>query len=196
MFAIIALIISKGWCITRVDLAFSEWREIFILSLVFFVLVTLMQVIGNSWNFTDNVWIAVIILYSCLYFFILGNTWRELDLLYAQVAKIHDDRVVNAVTVAVREKFTIFLIILVMIAAMFTAEVLCNYMFSSRNRLVFVYIVYELVSLLVILTIGYFIRPRNLSPFYFVIPVTTNLNTHLRTIANDPMLSTAVNSTK
>jgi hypothetical protein len=73
-------------------------------------------------------------------------------------------------------KYSMFQGLLVVFFLLIGLEILCQILFISNISIQILDILFELISLFIMIFISYNFRPRDYSPFFFIIPVANRGN--------------------
>lgn len=111
-------------------------------------------------------------LYGTMFIVILRAATREMACLQGQVRCLTAHMAVDAVQ-SLRDKHSMFLCFLVLAFCELLLEGSCRYMLAAKHvPFLALLLVYELVSTGILLGVGWSFRPRQYSPFHFMVPTS------------------------
>lgn len=200
------LAVAKGWGLTRAYLPLDIWRFHIALCFGFYVTLTVLSgyvlyvhpclriaepfsskdaaslqlLLYHSRSTLDvpsDSWIIYsVVLYGVMYLFILRSARQEMSVLTAQVK----DLAPGAAAVAaepLREKFAMFRWFLVLVFFALLLEAVCRYLYAARSAPFYLLVaVYEAGSTLIVVSLCWLYRPREFSPFFFMMPTSLEHN--------------------
>lgn len=167
------LLVAKGWSVTRYRITIEDWRLVIILISVFYMSMSIILVLENSVLSRDGFWVAIAVIYGLMYYYIFTNTMRQLRKLGVQVS-ILEATMPIAITGPLLEKHRMYIVLLLLIFASMCIEIACHCIIGENGSLAAAMFTYELSHLLIFLSIGYIFRPREYSPFFFMLPARMN----------------------
>eukprot|EP00602_Paraphysomonas_sp_CaronLab_P000814 CAMPEP_0185029002 /NCGR_PEP_ID=MMETSP1103-20130426/15091_1 /TAXON_ID=36769 /ORGANISM="Paraphysomonas bandaiensis, Strain Caron Lab Isolate" /LENGTH=504 /DNA_ID=CAMNT_0027563601 /DNA_START=64 /DNA_END=1578 /DNA_ORIENTATION=+ len=169
------LLIAKGWSITRDNFSANEWRGIIMSMSAFYMCNSIILVLESSVLDQRGFWIANTLLYGLMYLYIILNVQSQLRLLTSQVQLLGDD-VPQPIAGPLRMKHRMYIFFLVLVLLNISFEVYLHSLLASSGKMWKVLLVYEVSNLLILGTVGYIFRPREYSPFFFMVQATMNDN--------------------
>lgn len=162
-------LIAKGWTITRDSLAMEDWRLLIIAIALFYMFSSILEVLYSTILNNTGYWILVTLLYASMYGAIFYHLQYELFKVHFHVSFLRPTMASN-ITGPLREKYFMFQCFLGLVASSFILEIICQVMVAKGVQYYSVLSLYEVISLIIITSIGWLFRPRELSPFFFMIP--------------------------
>lgn len=167
-------IIGKGWTITRPNLTTTEWFLIILVTNLFlFTSFTFSTFSNYAPNSTWIIFTAV--LYGYVFLQLLALIWVEIKSLRGQVRKFNDT-MPSERTEPVKMKLRMYMEYFIAAICCVVLECICQIMYASQTvSTLTVSAVYEVCSWLMLVSIAYAFRPRQLSPFFYMVP-TSHLN--------------------
>ena len=172
LFALL-LVLSTGFSITTTSLEFYTWKLFFTMICVLYVAINFLSALRNQVS-GIGYYISVIIIYCCTYGLTLYLSVRELKLSYSQVKYFHTRpaNLANDVTEPILDRHnavtSVFCSVLLLYFADVSAELL---VWRSTNYVTVIYL-YEVFSSIALVSLFYYFRAREFSPFYFAAPST------------------------
>lgn len=113
-----------------------------------------------------------VVLYGTMYAVLLTSAQREMAVLAAQ-AKALSPTMAQVAAIPLREKYHLFRSFLAVAFGSLLLEVVCRYLFAARVGPFYVLVmVYELGSTVLVMLLGWLYRPRQYSPFFFMMPTS------------------------
>ena len=170
---VLFLLISKGWRVTRSGFPSSEWRGIIMAMSGFYMGNSIITVLQGGVLTGRGFWIASAVLYGLMYAYIVRNTARQLRTLSRQVGMLQNrgqQALPEQLTAPLRKKFVMFVCFLVLVLASACIEVLAHALAAENGKIWLVLVAYEVSNLVILGTIGWIFRPREHSPFFFMVP--------------------------
>jgi hypothetical protein len=170
---VLFLLISKGWRVTRSSFPSSEWRGVILAMSAFYMGNSIITVLQGGVLTATGFWIASAILYGFVYLYILRNVLtqlRELATLTALLGGGGQQQLPPALTAPMRKKYFMFLCFLALVLASASIEVLAHALVADDGKIWLVLVAYEVSNLMILGTIGWVFRPREHSPFFFMVP--------------------------
>lgn len=163
------LLVSKGWRITREGLPQSEWRSIVVTVSAFYMCNSIITVLEGNALTTSGFWIASALLYATNYILILRSTHAQLRILEAQIALLPPG-LPDALTEPPLRKLRMYHCFLGLTLICVGMENLAHALVAENGRILLVLVVYEVSNLLLLGTLGWIFRPREHSPFFYMVP--------------------------
>ena len=164
-------IMSKGWTITKPNLATSEWFMAQLVTLAYlFVSFSFSEITYHAPNVS---WIVfTCILYAYVYVQIMGLCWAEVQLLRSQVKRLNTTIAEERMS-AITMKLEMYQQLMIVVTTMTLLELICQILFASPTvPTLAVAVVYEISSWIILVAVAYVFRPRELSPFFYMVPTT------------------------
>ena len=163
------LVIGKGFSVTRSYLEPSEWRGIVAQTSIFYIMNSIILVLQTSVFTNTSYLIAVTILYSFVYMNILKATIETLLKLQKQTLPLTLEMPHNIVKPLIH-KYRMYIYFLILVLITIVIEIIAHSILTIDGRIWVVLLVYEISNLLILGTIGYIFRPKEVSPFFFMVP--------------------------
>lgn len=161
--------LAKGWTITRAHLPSNEWFSIIVTSAVFlFISETFSGLVeqapGTSWV------ILTVLLYSVVYYYLLGLVAAEIRHLRGITTKLTDQMppdVIKPIFVKLGMFKRLYIIVVLYIVMELIGQVLFG---LAEVPMYVVVLVYELPTWVLLICLGITFRPRELTPFFYMMP--------------------------
>jgi hypothetical protein len=163
------LLVAKGWSITRLRITIEDWRLVIILICFFYVAMSIILVLENNALNRNGFWIAVGIVYGIMYYFIFANVLKQLRRLSIQVSLL-ESTMPRPIVGPLLEKYRMYVLLLILIFIALAIEITCHSIIATSGSMWKTMCVYEVSNMLIFLTMGLIFRPREHSPFFFMIP--------------------------
>lgn len=113
-----------------------------------------------------------VFMYGIMYSVILHSAWREMAVLAAQVKALTPTMAAVAVE-PLREKNHLFRCFIALVTCELLLEALCRYLLAARaGPFLVLVLVYEGCSTVLVVLMGVIYRPREYSPFFFMMPTS------------------------
>ena len=173
MTVMVFLLVAKGWNITRYRINVEDWRLIVLIISLFYMSLSIILVLENGVLDTVGFWIAIAIIYGIVYYFLFKNVMEQLRKLTIQVSLL-EPTMPSTIIGPLLEKHRMYIILLVLIFCSFAIEITCNALIAKTGTLWKTLCVYEVANMLIFLGIGFMFRPREYSPFFFMVPARMN----------------------
>lgn len=171
------LLIAKGWSITRENFSANEWRGIIISMSAFYMSNSIILVLEASVLTAQGFWIACTILYGVMYVYIVQSALDQLMSLQQQVTLLYSGgEVPEAIGGPLRMKYYMYIIFLFLVLCNIVLEISLHALLQKYGRMWIVLTVYEICDLVICGLIFFVFRPREFSPFFFMMPATLNDN--------------------
>lgn len=164
-------IMGKGWTITKPNLSTSEWFMAQLVTLAY---------LFTSFSFSEITTVApntswiifTFILYAYVFVQILGLCWTEIQSLRSQIKRVTPE-VPEERTISIQMKLEMYQYLMILVGAMVLLELICQILFASATVPVLATaVVYEVFSWMILVGVAFVFRPRELSPFFYMIPTT------------------------
>jgi len=162
--------IAKGWTITRDNLTMEEWRMVIVSVALFYMFSSILEVLYSTILSNTGYWVLVTFLYASMYAAIFYNLQLELYKVHFHTSFLRPTMASN-ITGPLREKYFMYQCFLGLVAASFILEIICHVLVGTGVPYYIILSFYEIISLVIIGSIGWLFRPRELSPFFFMVPV-------------------------
>lgn len=189
---VLFLLIAKGWTITRETFQPSEWRAVIFAMALFYMCNSIILVLEANVLSAQEFWICTASLYGLMYLYIFRCIATQLYQLSEQVSLLqrgglignenhHPGRGLDeveapppyaALVQPLRQKYFMYLLFLLLVLLSLSLEVLTHVLVATDGKLWFVLTVYEVSNLTILGTIGWIFRPREFSPFFFMVPTS------------------------
>ena len=125
-------------------------------------------------------WISITIFtYTSIYAIILYNSIIEMMILQSQINKLStiphiDVTICESITDPLYQRYHHFQFFLFLVLLLIIIEITCQILYVvNTTPFIIIILLYELVSLFVMLAFAYMFRPTvDLSPFYFMVPTS------------------------
>lgn len=167
---LVFILVSKGWSITRETFTPNEWRTIIMSLSGFYMANSILLVLESSVLTATGFWVASAILYGVVYCYILINVTSNLRFLHKETAFLAPPPVMPQEIVApLMEKYRMYLIFLVLVFVSIGMEVFCHALLASSSSTFSILLVYEISNAIILGYLGYIFRPREYSPFFFMV---------------------------
>lgn len=113
-----------------------------------------------------------VVLYGAMYAVLLASAHREMAVLAAQV-KALSPHMAPVAAGPLREKYHLFRCFLGLAFCSLLLEAVCRFLFAARVGPFYILVmVYELGSTVLVVSLGWLYRPRQYSPFFFMMPTS------------------------
>lgn len=171
------LLIAKGWSITCENFSANEWRGVIISMSAFYMCNSIILVLEASVLTQQGYWIACAILYGIMYIYILQSVLAQLKKLRWQVRLLTaSGEVPVQIGGPLRSKYRMYLIFLFLVFCNMSLEVILHALLAIYGKMWIVLTVYEICDLIICGSLFFVFRPRNHSPFFFMVPASLNDN--------------------
>ena len=171
------LLIAKGWSITRDNLPANEWRGVIFAVCSFYLSTSIVLVLDSSVLTTQGFWIACSLLYGSMYIYIVRSALNELYLMKHQVDLLDTaSDVPEAIGGPLRGKYCMYICFLALVLCNLVMEIVLHALLNKYGRMWIVLSVYEISDLVICGLVFFLFRPRDFSPFFFMVPATLNDN--------------------
>lgn len=168
------LVLAKGWSITRHVMPPNEWRSILVLMSGFYLATSINLVLEASVYTTEGFWIANIIVYGIVYSSIVHSTIVQIKAIKVQVDPFKGTNYSREIVGPLKMKYRMYILFLLLIGAFISTEVLTHSLLFTDDRVWVALTFFEISQIILLLLIGFFFRPREFSPFFFMIQTTMN----------------------
>jgi hypothetical protein len=167
------LLIAKGWSITRENFSANEWRGIIISMSAFYMSNSIILVLEASVLTKQGFWIACTILYGMMYLYIVQSASSQILLMKRQVDLLASaGEVPDAIGWPLRSKYYMYIFFLFLVLCSICLEISLHALLNNYGKMWLVLAVYEICGLVICGTIFFVFRPRDHSPFFFMVPAT------------------------
>lgn len=173
MTVMVFLLVAKGWNITRYRIGVEDWRLIVVVISLFYMSLSIILVLENGVLDTVGFWIAIGVIYGIVYYILFKNVLEQLRKLNIQVSLL-EPNMPPTIIGPLLEKHRMYVILLFLIFCSFSIEIACNAIIAKTATLWKTLCVYEVSNMLIFLAIGFMFRPREYSPFFFMVPARMN----------------------
>ena len=163
------LLVAKGWTVTEYRISLEDWRLVIILMSLFYMAMSIILVLENDVLSQEGFWVAVALVYGLVYYFVFINVLRQLGKLGKHVSVL-EANMPAAIVGPLIEKRRMYVALLLLILCAFAVEVACHAIIAESGTLWKTLCVYEVSNVLIFLGIGLIFRPREHSPFFFMVP--------------------------
>mmetsp|Transcript_14148 Transcript_14148/g.19312 ORF Transcript_14148/g.19312 Transcript_14148/m.19312 type:complete len:430 (-) Transcript_14148:65-1354(-) len=178
---LLLLALSHGWGVNTPHLRSSEWQYIHGITAAFYT-VTVIVITFRSQPCSFK-WTAVIVLlYVLLFYQLLRNAWQRLKRLHSHVQMLAPGMSMLA-TAPLRAKYANYVRFVFGVLLLLSIEALARSLytvsycsatpsgsFSRGIQTVWLLVCYEVVSMTVLATLAMSFSPREVSPFYYMVP--------------------------
>lgn len=173
--------------VTRVTLTVTEWLFVYFSTVTYLVCsFTLVDVLASA---PSTKWITyTTIIYFILYSQILFNGWIEIQKLRNQLIRLNIIGILQELYQSISLKYSMYIILLSLFIILVIIEIICELLFIRDIPIEILALSFEITSWLIIIGISFTFRPRNYSPFFFMVPVPSETNSATRV---NPELLTA-----
>ncbi|CAM9388168.1 unnamed protein product, partial [Ectocarpus fasciculatus] len=168
------MLISKGWSITRQIVPPQEWRVVLVLMSTFYLATSINLVLEASVYTTTGFWISNIVVYGIVYLNIVQSTLEQIKTIKTQVDPFKNANYSRDIVGPLKMKFRMYILFLVLVFSFMATEILTHSLLFTDERVWVALTFFELSQLLLIVLIGFFFRPREFSPFFFMVQTTMN----------------------
>lgn len=179
---VLFLLIAKGWTITRETFQPSEWRGVIFAMAFFYMCNSIILVLEANVLSGKEFWICTASLYGLMYLYIFRCIATQLYQLSEQVnslglpgllaLQLPEAPHAAALVQPLRQKYYMYLLFSLLVFISLSLEVLTHVLVATDGKLWFVLTVYEVSNLTILGTIGWIFRPREFSPFFFMVPTS------------------------
>jgi len=166
---VIFLLVAKGWSITRENFSANEWRGVIMSMSGFYMSNSIILVLDTSILPQNGFWVANAILYGFMYWYIFHSVLKQLIVLRDQVSLLGDDMPVDIIR-PLRMKYLMYQCFVAVVFVSMTMEVCAHSLLYSDGRMWVVLLAYEISNVIILFSLGWTFRPREYSPFFFMIP--------------------------
>ncbi len=166
---LVFVLISKGLSITRDVIPANEWRSIILIVSSFYMTNSIFLVLKTTVFTPTSYYIAVGILYVCMYAYITADVILELKKIVLYTTYFTPGMSPIFTTPLYYKKY-MYIAFLILVLFSFTFEVICHYLAGSQPHLSVVMGVYEGSNVVILGIIGVVFRPQEYSPFFFMVP--------------------------
>lgn len=166
---VLFLLIAKGWSITRENFDANEWRSVVLAMSLFYMCNSIIIVLESSVLSPQEFWICTAALYGLMYVYILKSTVKELLGIADQVSFL-GPHLAQDLTSPLKQKYHMYICFLFLVLVSILMEVYTHALVVDNGKLWFILVSYEVSNLLILGTIGWIFRPRQFSPFFFMVP--------------------------
>lgn len=165
--------------VTRVTLTVTEWLFVYFSTVAYLVCsFTLVDVLASA---PSTKWITyTTIIYFILYSQILFNGWIEIQKLRNQLIRLNIMGILQELYQSISLKYSMYIILLSFFMILVIIEIICELLFIHDIPIEILALSFEITSWLIIIGISYTFRPRNYSPFFFMVPVPSETNSATR----------------
>ena len=168
------MILAKGWSITRQVVPPHEWRSVLILMSVFYLANSINLVLETAVYTTQGYWIANIVVYGLVYSYICHSVYIQLKSLREQVAPFKTGNLPLEIVGPLKMKYRMYVMYLLLVLAFISIEILTHSLLFTDNSVAIGLCYFEFAQIILILIMGFFFRPREFSPFFFMVATTMN----------------------
>jgi hypothetical protein len=168
------MLLAKGWSITRQVVPAHEWRSVLILMSGFYLATSINLVLEAAVYTTQGFWIANIIVYGLVYSYICHSTVLQLRELRHQVAPFKNSNLSRQIVGPMKMKYRMYVLFLLFVLSFMAAELLTHSLLFTENNVTVGLCFFEFAQIVLICMMGFFFRPREFSPFFFMVATTMN----------------------
>lgn len=168
------MLVGKGWSISRQVVPPQEWRMVLILMSTFYLATSINLVLEASVYGTQGFWIANVVVYGLVYINIVWSTIDQIKLIKVQIEPFKSAQLSREIVGPLKMKFRMYILFLVLIGAFMATEVLTHSLLFNDDRLWIAFTFFEISQIVLVAIIGFYFRPREFSPFFFMVPTTMN----------------------
>jgi len=179
---VIFMLVAKGWSITRENFSANEWRGVIMSMSGFYMANSIILVLEASVLTSQGFWAASAVLYGIMYLYILSSVLEQLRNLRDYVSLLRPD-MPEHIADPMRQKYCMYICFLFLVFASIAMEILTHALVVTDGRMWIVLLAYEVSNMIIIFAIGWIFRPREHSPYFFMVPARMND----ATAANRPM---------
>ncbi|CAM5999352.1 unnamed protein product [Sphagnum balticum] len=155
--------------VTRQRITIDEWRSVIVFVSCFYMFSSLLVVLETTVLDDEGYWIIVGVLYGSMYLYIFQSLVTEVRKVQSHVKLLHPNMSAS-LTAPLREKHLMYEIFLVCTFTLFSVEVTAHAMVAEGVPYQNILFLYEISNFLLNAIIGYLFRPREYSPFFFMVP--------------------------
>ena len=163
------LLCAHGWSITRFELDGHEWRGVVVMMTMFYIVNSVILVIQATTKDYSNVVIANAVVYAVSYLYIVSNGVIQVRRVNRHV-KMLQPNMAPEFTAPLKLKREMFIVFMLMTFLSIVAEVTTQSITASTHGVGPFIATYEIGNFIAIAVIGYYFRPREYSPFFFMEP--------------------------
>lgn len=172
---VLFLLIAKGWSITRETFHSNEWRGVILAMSFFYMCNSIIIVLQQNALTPQEFWISTAVLYGIMYLYILKSAVAQIWMLADQVSSLSRNMPAN-LTTPLKKKLWMYVFFLVLVLVSMLMEVYAQALIADSGKLWLVLVSYEVSNVLILGTMGWIFRPRQFSPFFFMVPARMTEN--------------------
>jgi hypothetical protein len=174
------LLLAEGWTITTEFLSPKQWRGVVTSAAGFYMGNSILLVLANNVLTKTGVWMANSILYGLIYLYILNAVRKQILMLNSHLSLLRPTMPANIVGPLYRKRI-MFYIFIVFVFFSIAGEVITQWYIVNDSHISPALFTYEIINAIVVGVIGYYFRPQEYSPFFFMVPAR-NQDIRTRTI--------------
>jgi len=166
---VIFILIAKGWSITRDNFSANEWRGVIMSMAGFYMANSIVLVLESSVLTAQGFWAASAVLYGFMYLYILSGVIEQIQMLRFHVSNLRREMPEN-IAGPLRKKLCMYICFSLIVLSSIAIEILTHSLVVNDGRLWIVLLIYEVSNMIILFTIGWIFRPREHSPYFFMVP--------------------------
>lgn len=166
---VVFMLVAKGWSLTRENIGANEWRCMIITMSAFYMANSILLVLQSTVLSAQGFWIGVGLLYVLMYFYIVSSAESQLSAILGYVGLFQPD-MPPLVTDPLKEKRFMYVAFLALMAVSMATEVALHALVEDVRSIAVSLSIYEISNVLILLAVGWLFRPREYSPFFFMVP--------------------------
>lgn len=167
---IIFVLVAKGWSLTRETFSPNEWRGVIMIISAFYMANSIVLVLQSSVLTIQGFWVAAGVLYGTMYTYIIISTLKQLNIIFDHIALLSPE-MPHAIVGPLLEKRRMYVCFLGLVFLSMCMEVVTHALVSYDGHEIWRGLLnYELSNVVIVACVGYLFRPREHSPFFFMVP--------------------------